>query len=276
MLKPVLQKIFILLLMITLPVFIIKRHKIFRDRTAYVSKHLENKPLEFHDKHFAIIIPSIYSFDKLKQSLRKLLQQNYENYEIILIDPDHNNQTQTDLEILFSQLREDCLQNGQQYFPKYSIMRSYYQAVHNLKDDDIVVHLELGDWLAANTTLTKLSTIFANSDVWLVYSTYIEYPSYAHKFNHQFKEEKWWKLHSRKTEWLSSPLKIYYAGLFKQIKFELAESKTLKPNIQLNIFLLPMVNQSRKHIVYVKEILYYHDEQASQFPEVFVYRPCME
>jgi len=246
-----------------------KRHKLFRDRTAYISSEKATSERVINDKHFVVTIPISLPLEKVESSVKNLMNQGYENYEIIFINSMKSNQINSQLQLLYSKVEKELGKKG----PKYSIGKSYYDSIHQLKDNDIVIYLEPGDWLAKESTMSKLAAIFSNSDVWLAYSPYIEYPSYEHKLEHPIKEEKWWKLHTRKTEWLQSPLKVFYAGLFKEINFESSKSKNLQPHIQLNIFLIPMVDHSRKHIMYIKEVLYYHDDRDSNLQGIMVYDP---
>ncbi|MDN3504667.1 MAG: glycosyltransferase family A protein [Rhabdochlamydiaceae bacterium] len=269
MYKSALQKLFVLLLMITLPVFIMKRHKLFRDRTAYVSSEQHTQERVINDKHFVVTMPITLPLKKVESSLKNLMDQGYENYEIIFINSMESNQIHSELQQLYSKVEKELNKKG----PSYSIKTNYYESIHQLKDNDIVIYLEAGDWLAKKSTMEKLATIFSNTDVWLAYSPYIEYPSYQHKLEHPIKEEKWWKLHARKTEWLKSPLKVFYAGLFKEINFETVQSKNWQPAIQLNVFLTPMVDNASKHIIYIKEVLYYHDDTDSNLHNVMVYDP---
>ncbi|MCF7852170.1 MAG: hypothetical protein K9M07_02895 [Simkaniaceae bacterium] len=257
--KPALQKAFVLLLMIVLPVFIIKKHKIFRDRTAYTSTYKMNHQAHIQDKHFAVLIPINTVTAKLENNLKHLLSQKYSNYEVIFINIEESNQLKNEIETSFANIKNTLEKEGHTKFPSYFISNSYFESIHSLKDDDIVLHLESSDWLAREDVFEKIATVFANTDVWLAYSTYLDFPSYEHRFEHYQKDEKWWKLHNKKSEWLTSPLKLFYAGLFKEVKFSSSSPKHLKPRLQLNVYLIPMVENAKKHITYIKDILYVHD-----------------
>lgn len=273
MYRAALQKSFVLLMILALPIFILKQHKIFRDRTAYVAQKKVDSAPEIVDKHFAVVIPLGINNEKLGKNLEHLLGQNYPNFEIIFIGTENNRQIVNEVESVYSLTRKELSDMGQTQFPSFSVQRSYYDAIHSLQDDTIVIHMELSDWLGRSNIFEKLAQTFTNSDVWLAYSPYIDYPSYSKQLDHPDKEEKWWKLHNRKTEWMSSPLKIFYAGLFKEVKFDLIDPKQLKPRLQLSVFLLPMAEKAKKHIWYIKDTLYYHDSRNENSQDTLVYLP---
>ena len=270
MYKAALQKLFILLMLIVLPVFIIKRHNIFRDRTAYQAQKLTQQVVEIADKHIVVVIPISSHAPDSDKCLKSILSQNYPNYRLLFIDVDHNSQIQSELQTLFTNVRNELNENGQNQFPNYTVSRNYFDAIHSLADDDIVFHIESNSWLMNNSIFERIARIFTNSDIWLAYSPYIDYPTQSPKLDHSKKGEKWWKLHVRKSEWLSSPVKIYYAGLFKQMK--ITSPKGMHPRIQLNVFLTPLVEKAKRHITYIKDSLYYNDSSIKK-QETLVFEP---
>ena len=269
MYKTALQKLFILLMLIILPVFIIKRHNIFRDRTAYLAEKRTDQIVDIADKRFIVVMPFDTLNDEAEQSLHSVMMQNYPNYEILFIDTRSNSQIQNDIHTLYTKVRKELSESGMNNFPAYAIKRNYYNAIKSLNDEDIVIHFDSSSWFTQPNTFERVARIFTNSDIWLAYSPYIDYPSHTHVLDHTHKGEKWWKLHVRKSDWIKSPLKIYYAGLFKQIQYE----GTQAPQIQLSIFLLPLVEKAKRHITYIKDPLYYHDSSQAFSNDTVVFQP---
>ena len=271
MYKSAFHKLFILLIIIILPVFILKRHHLLRDRSAQIPTIKTEKLTIKEEQHIVLIIPVSRPYNSLEKTLTHILNQTYTNYKIIFIDLDHNSQIQSNIETIYSKTRHDLTKKGQQIFPFFSIHRSYYDTIHSLENNDLVIHFESNDWFVNPKALRKIVNLFTNSKIWLAYSPYIEYPSFKPQLQHLNPNQKWWKLYERKKEWLMSPMKIFYAGLFKQVKFELSNPHKLKPKLELNIFLLPMVEKAKKHILYIKEALYYHSNYTEYPHKTFVY-----
>lgn len=258
--KSAIHKLLVLLLIIILPIFILKRHKILRDRSVFTSSERLDKSLGLKDKHFAIVIPSCNNLDKLEKSLKEIAKQTHENYEILFVDA----KNRAEIEAIHFLITKDKPSNC-------TFFSSYYEAIHSLKNNDIVIHLETENWFADEKVLDKLAYIFSNPDTWLVYCSYMSVPSYKVKLEHARQVGNLMKGHTYKEEWLSSPIKIFYAGLFKELSFVVAKEDT--SGIELKTFLKPMVQKAKKHIHYIPESLYYHDEKGPKKEELMIFLP---
>jgi hypothetical protein len=254
--KSAIHKLLVLLLIIILPVFILKRHKILRDRSTFMAAHRVDSIVEQSNKHFAIVIPILNASSQLEKNLQELTKQTYHNYHLLFVTQ------KAQAEIIAACQR--VANESRSFFPSYAIHPSYYEAIHSLKNDTIVIHLELESSFSDPKALEKIAYTFSNSDIWLAYGSYMQVPSQELKLHHTKSISRMLQSHTYKQEWLASPVKIFYAGLFKEI------NNPLQGPMELKAFLLPMVKKAKKHIHYITDPLYYHDAKGPRKEEVLI------
>ena len=256
--KSAIHKLLVLLLIIILPIFILKRHKILRDRSTFASALRVESTVEYSNKHFVIVIPMDSAPLRLEKSLQEIVRQSYHNYHLIFISKEARQEIANTCLKVQKEYREKSL-----YFPTYEIASSYYGAIHSLENDDIVIHLELENWFSDPKVLEKIAYTFSNPDVWLAYCSYMQVPSYEIKLEHKKPLSRIMQNHTYKQEYLASPIKIFYAGLFKELDIG-------QDAANLSTFLIPMVKKAKKHIHYISDFLYYHDEKGLRKEEVVI------
>jgi len=129
-----------------------------------------------NEKKFVIIIPSYNNARWCVKNINSALNQNYENYRIIFIDDNSNDQTFEKVsEIVNSSAKASkvCLIKNQN---RVGALENIYNAVLTCADDEIVLTLDGDDWLAHNGVLTKLQIIYASEHVWITYGQYKSFP----------------------------------------------------------------------------------------------------
>lgn len=115
---------------------------------------------------FKIVTPSYNNSLWVEYNLASVLNQTYDNWEVIYINDASSDDTLQKL--------TDIVGNN----PKYKIVNNHtnmggtYNSITSwmsLDDDDIYVHLDGDDWLIDETVLEKLNDVYNKTDCWMTY-----------------------------------------------------------------------------------------------------------
>ncbi len=214
------------------------------------------------DKSFVIVIPSYNNSKYIEKNLQSVFCQNYENYRVIYINDNSRDDTLEKAKTLLTKFdknnRATLIHN-----PKnLGALTNIYNAVHSCHDHEIVILLDGDDYLAHENVLNTLNQAYADSNIWLTYGNYLDYPSF--KQDPQICKklpEKVTKTRSfRKTAWATTHLRTFYAGLFKEIKLEdlFYRGRPYSMGWDLAI-MLPMLEMGSNHIGYIDDVLYLYN-----------------
>ena len=262
--KGSIQKSFAFILLLLIPCFIVINFSIFkskRDASQLFSSEFIHEDLAFSEKPFVFLL---YSGDELKtaeQNILSILDQKYENYRIVLMETGNIQCCSTLIRTLIAKENKIHLLTILSFDDATPTIECFQKSLEFIKDDEIVVQLDCNDWLANNLVLEKLNQIYSNSsDTWLSYSQFLEYPSYQKGTVDPYLKKMLRNRHTNKIPWLSSYLKTYYAGLFKQIKPDSRFNyrKALIPET-LDLYFLPLAEYSKNHIKFIEDVLYVHN-----------------
>ena len=264
--KGSLQKTFAFIILLLIPCFILFNFSFFkskRDLSTPFSSDFIADDGSFTEKPFVFLL---YSSDELKtceQNISSILEQKYENYRIVFMETgnvkSHTNLIRT---MVGKENKTHLLEVLSFSEPKPTI-ECFQKALDSLKNEEIVVQLECNDWLANDLVLEKLNQIYSNSkETWLTYSQYVEYPSYQKGNARPYMKKMLRNRHNRKIPWISSYLKTYYAGLFKQIQQDTRFNykKALAPET-LDLYFRPLAEYSTHHIRFIDDVLYVHNAE---------------
>ncbi len=220
----------------------------------------ELTPIE-SEKSFVFLIYSTETPKTSEQNISSILEQKYENYRIILMETKNLNSSINTIKTMIAKENKSHLLTILSFEDESPTIECFQEVLHILKNDEIVIQLECNDWLAHNQVLTKLNQIYlSNNETWLTYSQFLEYPSYQKGSIDPYMKKMLRTRYNRKIPWLSSPLKIYYASLFKQIKTDptFNYKKPLLPET-LDLYFLPLAEYSKNHIRFIDDVLYVHN-----------------
>ena len=194
------------------------------------------------NRPFVIVVIGNNSGPFLEKSVQSVLSQNYENFRIIYIDDGSSDgsfelardlMVETKIQSVFARNEENL-----------GSLQSLVNAVADCKDDEIVVVLDGNDWLAHEWVLARLNQYYANSDLWITYGRYCQYPQYVLGAVPRPSRDKPF-----------SPLQLntFYAGLFKQIgMFDFAD---LRGSEEM-AYMIPMLEMAGGHSSFIPEVLY--------------------
>lgn len=210
--------------------------------------------IDIKDKSFVFLLYTNETPKTCEQNISSILEQTYENYRIIFLETQNVKPFTNILKTLAAKENKSHLLQVLSFDEQIPSMKCFQKALDSIKNDEIVIQLECNDWLANNLVLTKLNQIYTTSEeTWLTYSQYLEYPSYQKGVVDPYLKKLLRNRHTRKIPWLSSPLKTYYAGLFKQINSQSTNPQTL------DLYLLPLAEYSKNHIRFIEDPLYIHN-----------------
>ena len=219
---------------------------------------------------FVILITSYNNEKYAEANLESACWQESTNpYQIIYINDCSTDKT---AEIVDAYIQRNSLEDRVQVIhnrQRVGAMANIYSAIHSLIDDHkVVISLDGDDTLASNDTLTILESYYADPTIWMTYGTALIVP--------QGKTQKTvsqqiplWVLNERKLRqhtWMSSHLRTFKAGLFKEVKKEDFFYKEAFMEVTWDMaFMLPMLEMcspqnisDKNHSSYVKEILYHY------------------
>ena len=222
---------------------------------------LQAKTSEFYERPITVVITSYNNANWYKKNLGSVFNQNYENYKVVYVDDCSPDGTAD----LVEQYVRNCgqehrfalIRNDERMFKMYNV----YHAIHEFCDDeDIVIELDGDDWLAHNNVFEKLNAAYADSNVWLTYGSYREYPSGGVGLCRML--PNWVVLDGsyRGYSWVTSHLRTFYAWLFKMIKKEdfLHEGMFIKATTDF-AQMFPMLEMAGGGFEFIKEILHIYN-----------------
>lgn len=262
--KGSIQKTFAFILLLLIPCFILVNFSFFkskRDLSTPFSADFIHEESAFVEKPFIFLLYSNDSLKTCEQNISSILEQKYENYRIVLMETGNVQCCSNIIKTMIAKENKGHLLTTLTFEEKIPTIECFQKALDSLKDDEIVVQLECNDWLANNLVLDRLNQIYSKSpDIWLTYSQYLEYPSYQKGAVDPYLKKMIRNRQNRKIPWLSSHLKTYYAGLFKQIKPDsrFNYKKALVPET-LDLYFLPLAEYSKHHIRFIDDVLYVHN-----------------
>lgn len=220
---------------------------------------------------FIILIP-VYNAEKyIKNALISVLNQDYDNYLVYIVDDCSTDSTpeivhdfiyEYSLDDVFSLMvnenRQYALQN------LYEMIQTS-KFVDDLSDDDVFITLDGDDWLSNDSVLTRLNEIYQDENCWLTYGSYQVYPSGQDSSFHvtEYSAEVLESGDFRKDpQWRASHLRTFKAKLAKRlIRTDLTdEDDNFYEMTWDQALMFPMMEMARERVRFVSDILYIYND----------------
>lgn len=215
------------------------------------------------EKPFVIIVPSYNNSAYCEQNILSILHQQYENYRVIFIDDASTDDTFDKVQALVDRSpKKDKVTLIKNTENKGSLANLYHAIHDGCKDQEIVVCVDGDDQLAQLYVLKKLNKIYANSNIWMTYGNYLEYPTYKQKpkLCQKFPKSVLRSHRFRQYKWVTSHLHTFYAGLFKKISPEhLSRDGQFLPVAGDVAIVLPMLEMASGHFQFIEDVLYLYN-----------------
>jgi len=218
------------------------------------------------NKPFVIVTMSYNNASYIEKNLLSTLQQDYDNFRIIYIDDASTDSTGAQVKDFIKRYDDRGVVTFIQNETNQGAMSNLYHAVHSCSSDEIVVIVDGDDFLAHPQVLSELNAYYANSDIWMTYGNFAEYPSYAmgkerkysdcRPINLKIQDERGIRRHA----FVTSHLRTFYAGLFQRVKLQdfLHQGDFLSIGCDV-ASMLPMVELAGDHAYYIDDILYLYN-----------------
>lgn len=210
---------------------------------------------------FTIVIPSYKNAKWVEKNLTSVFEQSYQNYRVIFVDDCSPDDTFTVAKNIVEKFnKQDCVtltRNSE----RQGALCNLYNSIHSCDDNEIVVTLDGDDWFAHNEVLTKLQSVYSNSNVWLTYGQYKSYPDNGAGCSRQIPPHITQHGAYRQYGWCSSHLRTFYSWLFKKIKKEdlLDKNGKFYPMAWDLAFQFPMLEMGGQHCVFIPDVLYIYN-----------------
>jgi|JI9StandDraft_1071089.scaffolds.fasta_scaffold18200_2 hypothetical protein len=264
--ETILHRILTVFFIMVVPLFILSHFSLLRSRrdlSCQISGDCFSTNNELQEKSFVFLLYGEGDGATYEHNLHSILSQKYDRYRIVYFLPKTE-------EALIEKLQLISIATGKREaisfvqlsspLPTIDILR---KAVESCKNEEVIVQLSVTDWLAHDNVLSLLNQAYnSGENIWLTYSEYLSYPSYQKGNLQPYIKRMFASYFHPKTPWLSSTFRTYYAGLFKQINpdFQVSHKKNLALD-SLDLYMVPMVDNAKTHIHFIKEALYIHPEQ---------------
>lgn len=268
MVRSIFQKGLALLLILLIPVFVFFNYTLLKSKkdisSSFSREFLHEAPMPV-ERSFVFVLPFMGKGSLKEQTLASIFSQKYENFRVILIDASGEKDALQPIYHLAHRFNKEHLISVVPNYSKIQIIDSFYSAIHSCRDDEIVIQIDSHDWLAHENVVERINQAYFNESVWLTYSQCLEYPSLKKGKVRPYMRQKLRKPKAEKIPWISSPFKTYYAGLFKQIEPDGRFGyKPHRVENNLDLYMVPMVRMSEKHIRFIDDVLYVHNNRDSR------------
>ncbi len=216
------------------------------------------------EKSIVIVIPSYNNAQWYKANLDSVCFQRYNNYRIIYIDDCSTDNT---ARLVKTYINEHHLHDKVTLLcnqRRKGAMANHYLAAWTCNDDEIIVHVDGDDWLKDNNVLKKINAAYQDPFVWLTYGQFERYPSRKVGFCKTMPPAIIKGNMFREYDWITSHVRTFYAGLFKQIRLHdlLYEGDFFDVTCDLAM-MMPLLELAGTHIRNIEDILYVYNEATT-------------
>lgn len=253
-------------------------------RRSYVQPALLSQTMRYfepnEEKHFVVIVPTYNNKRWYKGNLESILNQNYSNFNVIIVDDASPDGTGN---LLKSELNNHPQKNKVlliQNAKRCGALANWYNTIHTYcANKDVVVQVDGDDQLADPEVLALLNKVYQDKNIWLTYGQFRFYPSSKIGW---CREAPAYMItrnafrHSRPL-FLFSHLRTFYAGLFKKIKQEsfMYQGEYFPTTCDLAM-MFPMLEMAGRHHKFIPDVLYLYntanpinDHKIAQQKQIF-------
>lgn len=213
---------------------------------------LKNRP-------FVFVVVGYNNGACLSKTLQSIFAQNYDNYRLIYIDDASNDGSfdlVTDLVGESGKFLQTTLVKNEE---RLGLLANIVRSVEICQDDEIVVILQVNDWLSHEWVLQKLNAYYADPDIWIALGQFCHFPHYERGENCNLNVSNF-----RNISINSSNLQSFYASLFKKIRpSDLYSGGKFFPCASDLAYMIPMLEMAKKHTLFTSEILTVKNDRIS-------------
>ena len=210
---------------------------------------------------FVVLIPSYNNEAYCYPNLNSIIQQTFDiPFRIIYINDCSTDRTGQLVDVYIRAHKFESLCAVIHNEKRLGSLANIFNVVHTLPDHTIVVLIDGDDFLAHDKVLGRVLQEYTNKNIWMTYGQMVFCPeggTLCEKIPQSVLDENSFRSH----RWVTSHLKTFYAGLFKQIKKEdlLHEGNFFRFAGDF-AYMFPMLEMaSRGHIAFIPDVLYLYN-----------------
>src|ERR1700722_19552957 len=212
------------------------------------------------ERPIVVVVPSYNNSAYYQKNIDSIVSQKYANFHLIYIDDCSNDGTAQKVEAYIVEhnlggkvsLVKNTMRRGAMY--------NHYTAAHAAPNHAIIVTVDGDDWLADEAVLARVNEAYQDDAVWMTYGQFQEYPSGRKGFCKQLPDGVKRLGVYRDCGFMTSHLRTYYAGLFKQIPvgYFIRQGAFLRAGCDLAI-MFGLLELSGGRVAFIEDLLYIYN-----------------
>lgn len=171
--------------------------------------------------NFKIITPSYNNAEWVEYNIASLLNQTYTNWKVLYINDNSTDDTLARVLSIVGQNDKFTVVDNKS---NLGAMCNYFENMHYIEDDDIVLHLDGDDWLIDENVLENLNALYNTKDCWMTYGGMVAWDGEGYTPTHPQNSLYSDFVHTHKLYrndwWRASHLRTYRGFLLKSIRDE--------------------------------------------------------
>ena len=213
-------------------------------------------------KKIVVVVPSYNNEKWCLKNLDSLRNQKYENFHVIYIN---DNSTDKTGEMVQRYIKEHRLEKKFTLInnaERLGALENQYNAVHSCANDSIVTLVDGDDQFAHPDVLNIINSMYQDPNIWLTYGQFRVFPGGKIWKCTTFSSDTIEKNDFRKTPFIVSHLRTFYAGLFKLIKKEdlFYDGKFFEMTGD-RAAMAPLIEMTGGKFAYISDILYLYNNE---------------
>ncbi len=209
------------------------------------------------EKPFVVVIPSHNNQEWYQQNLDSIFNQKYSNYRVIYIADAPTDGTDQLVQEYIAQNHQENRSTFLRNKEQRGVLACMCQAIFSCSKNEIIVDLEGCDWLAHEEVLSRLNSVYADSNVWMTYGQFKYYPSFSQGFAAPIPEEIIDTNDLRNLTGCVTHVRTFYAALFQEIdKADFLHEGHFFSEAGDLAYLIPMLEMSGTHSRFIPDVLY--------------------
>ncbi len=215
----------------------------------------------YQEKPMVVVVPSYNNAEWYHQNLDSICSQNYNNYRVIYIDDASSDGTS---ELVRVYIDEHGLQDRVNLIcneANKGAMANHYKAAWMCDDHEIIVHLDGDDWFDNPEVLSRVNQTYQDPNCWLTYGQFKRFPNDRMGYCRTVPPAVIERNAFRQYYWITSHLRTFYAGLFKQIKLcdFMYDGNFFSVACDIAM-MMPLLELAGTHIRFIPDVLYIYNE----------------